>query len=354
MNSVIALEELIKENKERIKHHQKQIADHESGECKLSRLSLASAETNLETAIIDLEKYQTVYDALSVEEKKELEEKAKIEEAIKRKKYFDNQVSRIRSQHNKSNEEKLEAMLILDELSHNVQVEDEKIFEIVEKSLELNITDHQEIFTQLQQIQKRFDNKIKHIKNDKIKELDMLRYEVPIIVTQFLIFHESLLQSIDDINERRKEHLEQESEDGIEYELLSFKGYPKYEDWWIHELWNSHQAYFALYKWKQIISNLCMSATQKASWEHIFDAWLTMKRHLNDKSEMAFEIHYAFDHLLCETVGLEEELEKNNLMSMETIIKKITQKEDFQTVSKEHNIVTPYLEFKRALTEQNE
>ena len=32
-----------------------------------------------------------------------------------------------------------------------------------------------------------------------------------------------------------------------------FAGFPKYEDWWLKDLWKSHQAYFALYKWKNII-----------------------------------------------------------------------------------------------------
>ena len=37
----------------------------------------------------------------------------------------------------------------------------------------------------------------------------------------------------------------------------TFAGFPKYQDWWIRELWSSHQAYFALFKWKDIINNLC-------------------------------------------------------------------------------------------------
>ena len=68
---------------------------------------------------------------------------------------------------------------------------------------------------------------------------------------------------------------------------------------------------------------------------------------LNGKSKLAFEYDFAFDSLISSYANLEEELSEVNLISMESIVKSITKNEDFTTVTQNHNIITPYLEFKR-------
>ena len=75
MKSVIALEDLIKENEERIKLQKRQLSDHESGENRLSALMMASVETNLEKTISFLEKYKKMLADLLDQDQSELEEK---------------------------------------------------------------------------------------------------------------------------------------------------------------------------------------------------------------------------------------------------------------------------------------
>jgi hypothetical protein len=157
----------------------------------------------------------------------------------------------------------------------------------------------------------------------------MLNYRIPLLVLHFSVLLSNIKQILEENND------------------ACFRGFPKYEDWWIDELWSSHQAYFALFKWKSIISNLCITKEQKNTWSNIFDEWLFVKKLLNDKGSLAFDFHFAFDSLLTKHAELEEELIDKNLLAMESIIKEITKKEDFTKVRKNHNISTSYLAFKR-------
>lgn len=329
MKSIIALEDLIKECEERIDFQRRQLNDHESGERKLTRLAKASTETNLEDTTEKLAKYKLKLEELLAQDQEELEEKERVEAAIERKKYFDQQNVRLKNNIEISSDQKLEAMLILDELPNEVCIEDPELIDIATRSLDLNISNHMQLNEKLLEIKKEFQSLAQKNKNANLKDFALLQVQVPILIVQF----EALVENIQVcIKEENKPE---------------FKGLPKYEDWWINELWNSHQAYFALYKWKSIITNLCITTKQKRAWSKIFDSWVFIKKVLNDKGEVAFELNYAFDTLLEKHAHLEEEMETNNLVSMETIIKKITQNEDFTTVKKSHEIITPYLKFKR-------
>jgi hypothetical protein len=73
---------------------------------------------------------------------------------------------------------------------------------------------------------------------------------------------------------------------------------------------------------------------------------------LDDKGALAFDYNFAFDSLLKKYAHLEEELDSKNLLSMEAIIKSITSKANFCSVGREHNILTPYLTFKRKKLEE--
>lgn len=340
MNSIIALEELIKKNEERINLQRRQLADHESGVNKLSRVMKASTETNLEEAMELLAKYKSMLEELMKQDIKELEEKERLEAAIKRKKYFENQKIRIKNNKEKSNDQKLEAMMIIDELPSDINFEDEELFEIASKAIELNIRTHKELHKKLAEIRKKFQDLLKDAKDEKINDLGMLNYQIPILVLHCFV----LLSNI-------KENKEEENK---EEELRKFSGFPKYEDWWINELWSSHQAYLALYKWKSIITALCITSEQKRSWSVIFNNWIFIKKMLNSKGELAFEYNYAFDSLMMTYADIEEELSNKNLLAMESIVNKIIKKEDFITVKKSHNIMTPYLKFKIAKTKDSE
>ncbi len=329
MKSIIALENLIQENEARVKVQRRQLADHEAGVNKISRMVKAATETHLEEGLELIAKYKFMLEELLAQDQAELEEKQRIEEEIKRKAYFDNQEERINNNTTKTLDQKLQVMMIIDELPSQVQFEDQELFEIAEKTIELNIGDHVDLGEKLSEIKKEFEFLIVNNKEEKIHDIEMLNYRIPLLVLHFSV----LLSNIKELLEKNND--------------ACFRGFPKYEDWWIDELWSSHQAYFALYKWKSIISNLCITKDQKTTWSNIFDEWLFVKKLLNDKGPLAFEFQFAFDSLLTKHAELEEELIDKNLLAMESIIKEITKKEDFSKVKRNHCVSTSYLGFKR-------
>lgn len=335
MKTIIALENLIQENEERVKLQRRQLAEHESGVNKISRMVKAATETHLEEELELIAKYKLMLEELLAQDQAELEEKQRVEEAIKRKAYFDNQPNRINNNSSKTTNQKLQVMMIIDELPPEVQFEDKELFEIAEKTIELSIGEHVELQEELENIKKEFEALIVNNKEEKIHDIGMLNLRIPILVLHF----STLLSNINEVIEAHNKE-----EDA---QIIKFKGFPKYEDWWIEELWTSHQAYFALFKWKSIISNLCITKEQKNAWSVIFDEWLFVKKLLSDKGDLAFDYHFAFDSLLTKHAQLEEELVEKNLLAMESIIKEITKKEDFTKVDRKHNITTSYLKFKR-------
>lgn len=91
---------------------------------------------------------------------------------------------------------------------------------------------------------------------------------------------------------------------------------------------------------------MCVTTEQKKAWSIIFDRWVFIKKLLSDKGKLAYHYHFAFDSLLYTYAELEEEIELKNIESMETIINKITAKEDFTKNVSFHKINTSYLQFK--------
>lgn len=334
MKTLVALEQLIKENEERVKLQTRQLANHESGETKLSRVVKASIETSLEETKEHLVKYKAELEELLQQDRTELEEKERVQAAIERKKYFDNQNMRINNNVEISSDQKIEAMFIIDELPTGLHIEDDQLIAIATKSLELNLTNHQELNEKLIKIKQEFQVLLRNCKNEKLKEIGLLNVQIPILIVHFSTLVENIIDALDVENKP------------------AFKGLPRYEDWWVHELWRSHQAYFALYKWREIICNLCVTSIQKRAWYKIFDQWVFIKKILDDKGALAFDYNFAFDSLLKKYAHLEEELDSKNLLSMEAIIKSITSKANFCSVGREHNILTPYLTFKRKKLEE--
>ncbi len=401
MESIIALEALIKENETKIALHKQQIKNHESGISKLSRVALASAENSMELSTELVEKYKKMLEQLQTLDKKELEEKEKLVFLAERKKYFDAQDSRIKLNIEQSNDKKLEVLRIIEELPKDVNFEDKELFEIATKSLELGLSDLNDIYNKLEDIKSEFQAIKNQMDEKDLQEMATIDFFLPIIVLHFYVLSTNIAQNINDENEKalqKKEAIlkeistkqeeitkslqlqeellkEKETEENVNKEEISniqsiikslnnelnktkeikvpevkiktFSGFPKYQDWWIKELWVSHQAYFALYKWKEIITNLCITTEQKKAWSIIFDRWVFIKKLLNDKGKLAYNYHFAFDSLLSTYAELEEELEMKNIESMELIINQITKKEDFSKNVGFHNINTSYLQFKK-------
>ncbi|MEA3552864.1 MAG: hypothetical protein U9R39_00525 [Campylobacterota bacterium] len=336
MNAIIAIQDLIKTNEERIKKLKAQLDDHDSGRAKLSIMSYASAENALENSKLSLEKNKVIYDELAKCDIQEHEKEQRIKEAIIRKNYYKYQKVRIKRNGSKENNQRLEAMMIVDELPSDINLDDEDIFEIASAIIKLDLRVHDELDTQLSEIKKKFEELLSNIDNENIDKLGLLQTHIPIVVLHLVVLKTNIEDTIK------------------EKTLPEFKGLPKFEDWWIDELWLNHQAYFGLYKWKAIVSSLCITSEQKQAWESIFSNWVFIKKVLNKKGSLAFDFNLAFDTLVREYTTLEEELNINNLKSMETIVQNITKKEDFHSFKYEHTITTPYFEFKKKKLDYND
>lgn len=336
MNSIIALEELIKSEEELITFIQKQLSSHENGENKLSKLSFISAETKLEDTKELIAKHKLMLEELMQYSTEEIEEQDRIKEEIKRKKYFEEQNQRIKNNRQRSDDLKLEAMMILDELSNQIQFQDEQIFEIAEKSLDLNLHIFENLNERLDSITDDFNMMLKKMQAEDIKELGLLNIRIPILTLHFSILYEVF----------EKNFNEQENKQ-INKEKKNFSGFPKYEDWWINQLWSNHKAYFALYKWKEIVSSLCKTTEQKRAWNKTFDNWIFIKKILSDKGELGFKYQNILDTLLNKYAQLEEELDIKNLKSMENLLNILIKKEDFNKKLSKYNLETEYLKYKK-------
>ena len=328
MKAIIVLEELIKGEEKRVALLKRQLSEHESGTNKLTIMSKASTESSLVENSALLDEHRAKLDELLKQDLKELEKEENLKAAVERTNYYHYQKIRLNRDKVSSNDVKLEAMMIIDELPNDVHFEDKILLEIATKTIELNLRVHEDLDQNYEIIKKEFEDLLKDTKDENINELGLLKFQIPILALHFSVL-------VENIKENRKRG-----------KLPDFTGFPKYEDWWIAELWQSHQAYFGLYKWKSIVKNLCNTSDQKRAWEIIFANWVNIKKALNGKGKLGYELNYVFDTLIRNHSGLEEELSKIILTTMESIVKDITAKEDFIT-SKEHNLVTDYVEYKR-------
>jgi hypothetical protein len=345
MKALIALEEMIKDDEIHLKLAKKQLSEHESGVNRLSALVKASTETNIEERTYRLEKNKEMLSELLKQDMKELEKQEKIKEAIERKNYFHYQKIRLKRDKLRTNDVKLEAMLIIDELPGDLGFEDEDLFRVAEQSLKMHLSLHEHLHETFREIRQDFEELTKDLKGEQIAELGLLNFQIPVVVLHLHTLLENIKSNLEEDNkkEAEKEGKEEEKEENL------FPGFPKFEDWWIKELWVNHQAYFGLFKWKTIISKLCQSADQQRAWEVIFANWVNIKKQLTSKGALGFEYNFAFDTLIRNHCGLEEELATTSLESMKKIVDYLTSKEDFtQYLSpNEHELITKYTLFKR-------
>jgi len=329
MNAIIAIQDLIKQNQHRIKILKQQLKDHEDGVTKLSAMAKASSENGLEKSLEALEKNELILKELQKHGLLEIEKEMSLKEAITRQNYYKYQKIRLKRDLVMSNDQKLEAMMIVDELPNDVNIEDNEIFAIAESTINLNLRIHAELYDELKEIQKEWKNLLDNIDSQNVDKLGILNLHIPILVLHLSVLVSNIEENIE------------------EQDLPTFKGLPAFEDWWISELWTNHQAYFGLYKWKNIVTSLCISSDQKRAWNTIFSNWIFIKKLLNNKGSLGFEYNFAFDTLIERHSHLVEELDTNNLVSMEKIVETITAKEDFSKYKTTHVIETPYLKFKR-------
>lgn len=329
MNAIIAIQDLIKNNKERIKTLKAQLNDHDTGIQKLSAMAYASTENALEQSYQALEKHQAIHDELLKKDLQELEKEERIKEAIKRRNYYKYQKLRIKRSNDMDNSQKLEAMRIIDELPSDLNLEDEHLFDIATTTIKLDLRVHDELEDELIEIKEVFESLLGEVTPEQITQLGMLRSYVPVLILHLTV----LVRDIQEVMEKEQPN-------------ACFRGLPRFQEWWINELWSNHQAYFGLYRWKDIVTFLCVNDEQKEAWEIIFSNWIFVKKLLNKKGKLAFAFNLAFDKTMEKYAGLEEELDQNNIKSMDTIVMNITAKEDFTKFKHEHKTTTEYYDYK--------
>ncbi len=323
------VEDIIREYEKRIALYRRQLQDHEEGIRKLSPMVRTSSETKLENAQEALEEYKLKQqELLSIDAQILVEKEQKLIKE-RRKKYFDNQLRRIKLNREHSKDIKVEVLTFIEELPADAQFEDEELYDMAYMSLKLSIREHEAVFLKYNEIKKDFFSMIKTIDESLIDDIKILNIQIPIVVLYFSF----LLSTI-------KESIEKENKG-------SFSGFPKYQDWWINELWSSHLAYFALYKWRDIIKHLCKTDNQRNIWEKLFKDWVELKKALNQKGSKGFAYTVILDQLLIKYAELEEEINNKHIVALEQIIKRVAIKENFAKVKSDHDIETAYLLFKK-------
>jgi len=328
MNIIQDVEKKIKHITSMITYAQKQLNDYEKGILKLSHIALASTEESIDKNKLLLEKYTLKLDEMKTQNFQELMEKEKKKEEIRKNNYFKYQKIRLKRDTTKSEEEIEEALMILCELPEEMELQDCDIFEISKKSQDLYLLIHWDLHSELNAIKEEFLLLTQSTINERNGGLRILNYLIPIIILQLSVLFKNIEENLKDA------------------QFNTFTGFPKFQDWWIRELWHSHQAYLAFFKWKQIILNLCITDEQKKAFEAIFKSWLYVKKILDTKGEYSYSYNNAFDTLICKYGQLEEEKSEKNLISMKNIVKTLTEKTNLNTVSSEHTLITPYMQFK--------
>ena len=340
MNSIIVLDQLAEETNNRIKLFRKHLSDHEAGENVLTKVIEASTETSLEIATNKVRKYKEMLEVLEKNDAYTEKEKQKILEAIYRKKIHDNYNLKFKDETHtqqidiKPHDKKLQVMLVIDEVSNDLEIEDKELFHIASKSLFLDEEERYTLEEKLEYISKSFNEKLKKLDKTAIKKISSFNYKIPVFILHFSILLDGIKAS----------YLKKDKE---------FSGFPRYQDWWINELWSSHQAYYGLYKLKEMISRQCVTVEQQQSWAKIFENWLSIKIYLNNKGKLAYPYMEVFDHLVTQFCGFEEETMEQNLVTMEALINDKIKNENFTRVQVNHSVLTSYLEYKKkVLTEK--
>jgi hypothetical protein len=328
MTIIQELENKIKLLKDRINQSTKILEDVEAGKTKLSLMAQASSESSIEKNTFLLHKYVETLNKLSEQNIQELSEKEKTKEEVRQKNYFKYQIQRIKREKNRTLKEKENALLIVEELPEELQLEDDEIFEIGNKSKELFLDIHSNLDDDLLEIKNEFLKLVESHFTEHNNELQLLNYRIPIIILQLRTLLHNVIENTKESN------------------FKSFEGFPRFQDWWIHELWVSHQAYLSLFKWKKIVLSTLMSCEQRRAFEHIFASWILVKKILNLKGESGYVYNHAFDKMILKYAELEEEQEESNLLSLKNIVaQKIVEKKP-EIIYDKDILINDYVKFK--------
>jgi hypothetical protein len=341
--SIYALEKLLKEYESNIANASKQLKDLDAGKITLSPLKIASVENTLEHSTAEYEKYKTIYDAIPEKEKEDFRNLQAVQELLAKESYYKLQKIRLKRDKNLKRNQRLEAMMILDEIPEDVHFDDAQLIEVTNIIIKYNARESVELVAELGVIRDEFDKRLDSLKDkEDLKHFNFLDTYIPIIILHFASLTKSIEETVILYNEKAKETVN----DKEPTPLINFNGFPKYEDWWFEELFHNHHAYFALYFWKERIKEICITEQQKELWEKIFSNWLMIKKILNTKDENAYDYNFIFDDMIKKYSKVEEEFD---FVVMETNEKQLLGEMKRTDITKkllEHETITTYHKWK--------
>jgi len=347
--SIYALEKLIKEHESNIANASRHIRDMEAGKITLSPLRVALNERTLEHSTAEYEKYKAIYDAIPEKEKEDARNLKAAQELLAKESYYKLQKIRLKRDKNLERNQRLEAMMILDEIPEDIHFDDAQLIEVAHTILKYNIRESVELVAELGVIRDEFEKKLDGLKDkEDLKHFNFLDTYIPIIILDFSSLTKSIEEAVILYNEKAKETMD----DKEPTPLINFNGFPKYEDWWFEELFHNHHAYFALYLWKETIKDICVTEQQKELWEKIFSNWLMIKKILNSKDENAYDYNFIFDDMIKKYAKIEEEFDLITLEKNEKQLLGEMQRTTFTKYIAEHVKATTYQKWKNTKSNQ--
>jgi hypothetical protein len=345
--SIYALEKLLKEYESNIANASKQIKDLDAGKITLSPLKIASVENTLEFSTAEYEKYKAIYDAIPEKEKEEFRNLKEVQELLAKQSYYKLQKIRIKRNLNLKRNQRLEAMMVLDEVPEDVHFEDAQLIEVTNIIIKYNARESVELVAELGVIREELDKRLEALKDkEDLKHFTFLDSYIPIIILHFASLVKSIEETILLYNEKEKEKVGENEQP----EYINFTGFPKYEDWWFDELFTTHEAYFGLYLWKETIKNICLTEQQKLLWEKIFSNWLMIKKILTTKDENAYDYNFIFDDMIKKYAKIEEEFDDTLIEKDSKELVNEIKKVDLSKLSLKHHNITVYHNWKKQQT----
>lgn len=337
--SIYALEKLIKEHKDNVANASRHLRDMEAGIIASSPLRVASNERTLEHSTAEYEKYKAIYDAIPAKEKEDFKNLQAVQELLAKESYYKLQKIRLKRDKNLTRNQRLEAMMILDELPDELHFDDAQLIEATNIIIKFNARESVELVAELGVIREEFNKRLEALKDaEDLKHFHFLDTYIPIIILHFASLVKSIEETIVLFNEKAMETKGEKEET----QIINFNGFPKYEDWWFEELFQNHQAYFSLYLWKEAIKEICITEQQKEIWEKIFSNWLMIKKILTTKDENAYNYNFIFDDMVTKYSKIEEQFDTVVLEANEKQRLNDIKKTDLSKYVTEHHNITTY------------
>lgn len=299
MKTIIAIESLIKDYEEKIKFHKKQLADHESGENRLTLVVQASTEENIIKLGLLLDKNKKLLVDLKNTQRENQERKKKIATLIEKSKKYENNIE-INEKEIFLTDKQLYLNEIYDEIYPSSKLKIDEISTLIYKSMENYCEIGSEFRVTLEDIIKDFDKLTKGKTKTDILDFEDIKFRIIVFIGKLSVLHDSIINSI-----IQKDEIEEDQQDKITITL------PKYHGWWIENLYKNYKAYLKLLNWIESIKNKAITDEQKDGWDALLIEWLYIQQTLSIKENNTFKLRFIFDTLVEKYGKIYEEMDQD-------------------------------------------